>query len=346
MNGRDVVKKAFQFAEHEEVPFYYEVNQKQGVLLDAHFGRHDWRSRANRYFSYLAGIDHYLVGNGFEELPGGRKRDSFGCVWEFGNIHHLVEPPLKEPVIGSYRLPDLDKYFREHIRPHWPGQIQASEGKFRIVRHVFGPFERAWSLRGFEDFLVDLHLNRAFAEELLEMVADWMLDSLDRILECPIDAVYLTDDYADQRGVIFGLETFRALFKPHWKRILGKLRRAGVHSILHVCGNAEPALPDLIECGLDCLQSLQPEAMDVFALKREYGKDLRFWGGLGSQSVLPFGTPDEVKRGIRRLKQEMGAGGGYVLSGAKGLDVGDVSLANVIAYYEEAIAPVERGGGV
>jgi uroporphyrinogen decarboxylase len=118
-----------------------------------------------------------------------------------------------------------------------------------------------------------------------------------------------------------------------------------VYSILHVCGNAEPALPDLIECGLDCLQSLQPEAMDVYALKKNYGKDLRLWGGLGSQSVLPFGKPDEVKREIRKLKTEMGRGGGYVLSGAKALDVGDVPFANVVAYYEEALQLVDRSGG-
>ena len=91
------------------------------------------------------------------------------------------------------------------------------------------------------------------AGRVVEMVADWMLQSLDNILKCPIDAVYITDDYADQRGVIFGLERFRKIFKPHWKRILGKLKNAGVYSVLHVCGNAEPALPDLIECGLDCL---------------------------------------------------------------------------------------------
>lgn len=180
---------------------------------------------------------------------------------------------------------------------------------------------------------------------MLEKVTDWTIESLDRILTCPIDAVYLTDDYADQRGVIFGLDVFRKLFKPQWKRILGRLRRSGVQSILHVCGNAEPALPDLIECGLDCLQSLQPEAMDVYKLKRDYGKDLRFWGGLGSQSALPFGKPEEVRAEVRKLKREMGRGGGYVLSGAKGLDVGDVPIGNVIAYFEEALAPVDRSGG-
>jgi len=151
----------------------------------------------------------------------------------------------------------------------------------------------------------------------------------------------LTDDYADQRGVIFGLERFRSLFKPCWKRIFGRIKKAGVYSILHVCGCAEPAVPDLIECGLDCLESLQPEAMDIYRLKRQYGKDLRLWGGLGAQYTLPFGTPEEVRAETRRLKLELGRGGGYILAGAKGIGQ-EVPVANIVAYLEEARTPVQR----
>jgi uroporphyrinogen decarboxylase len=340
MNGRDVAKKAFQFAEWGEIPFAFEANKEQQDLLTARFGSDEWRSRAFKYFHYLPGIDHYLIDNGFTELPEGKKKDSFGCVWEFGNIHHLVGWPLVEPEMGDYRLPDLDSYFKTHIIPKWPDELALSENKFRIIRHTFGLYERSWSLRGFENFLMDIYLNRAFVDQLVETVADWMMESLSHILTCPIDAIYLTDDYADQRGVMFGIEKFREIFKPHWKRIFGKIKNAGVQVILHVCGNAAPAIPDLIECGLDCLQSLQPEAMDIYALKKEYGKDLRFWGGLGSQSILPFGTPEQVSAEIRKLKLEMGRGGGYVMSGAKSLSVGDVPFENVVAYYEEAIKPV------
>ena len=185
---------------------------------------------------------------------------------------------------------------------------------------------------------MDLLDEPAFCEQLIESIADWMLQSLDHLLAAPVDAVMLTDDYADQRGMIFGLDRWRRLFKPHYKRLFARIRKAGVYSIMHVCGCAAPAVGDLIECGLDCLESLQPEAMDVFDLKRLYGGDLRFFGGLGSQSVLPFGTPHAVRRAVRKLKTEMGRGGGYILSGAKGIGE-EVPLPNVIAYLEEASAP-------
>ena len=161
------------------------------------------------------------------------------------------------------------------------------------------------------------------------------------MLSAPVDAIMLTDDYADQRGMIFGLERFRQLFKPRWKRIFERIGNAGVYGILHVCGCAAPAVQDLIECGLDCLESLQPEAMDIYKLKREYGKDIRLWGGLGAQSTLPFGTPEEVRAEVQQLKQELGRGGGYILAGAKGIGE-EVPVANVIAYLEEAMAPVIR----
>ncbi|MDI7277327.1 MAG: uroporphyrinogen decarboxylase family protein, partial [Anaerolineae bacterium] len=172
--------------------------------------------------------------------------------------------------------------------------------------------------------------------ELIEHIADWMLQSLDNLLSAPVDAVMLTDDYADQRGMIFGIERFRRFFKPHWRRIFARIRKAGVYSLLHVCGNAAPAVPDLLECGLDCLESLQPEAMDIYRLKREYGRDIRLWGGLGAQSTL-LDSPEAVRLEVRRLKREMGRGGGYVLAGAKGI-MEDVPVANVVAYLEEASA--------
>jgi hypothetical protein len=153
-----------------------------------------------------------------------------------------------------------------------------------------------WSLRGFESFLMDLADNTAFCEELIENVADWIARSIERLLEMPLDAVIFTDDYADQRGMIFGLERFRKLFKPHWRRLFDIVHRAGFYSVLHVCENAEPALQDLIECGPDCLESLQPEAMDIYGLKKKYGTHLRFWAGRAEDIHFWHIHPDPGKQ--------------------------------------------------
>lgn len=340
MLPRDVVKLAFQFQETSQVPFTFGVSREQAAALTEHYGDPEWPTRVPAYLSGVAGVDNFMSYAGFAELPDGCVRDIFGCVWKMGSTHHLVQPALKELSLNGHHLPDVKAYFDTHVRPRWPEELKHGTDRFRLITHSFGLFERFWSLTGFEEGCMALVESPAFCEQAIEMIADWMLESIDQMLGAPVDAIMLTDDYADQRGMIFGLDRFRRFFKPHWTRIFGRIRKAGVYSILHVCGNAEPALPDLIECGLDCLESLQPEAMDVYQLKRDYGKDLRFWGGLGCQRVLPFGTPGEVRSEVRRLKQEMARGGGYILAGAKGIGE-EVPPANVIAYLEEALQPRE-----
>ena len=104
--------------------------------------------------------------------------------------------------------------------------------------------------------------------------------------------------------------------------------------LMNCCGNAFDIIPDLLEIGLDVLESLQPEAMDVYEIKRRYGKDLRLWGGLGTQQVLPFGSPRDVCNEIRRLIKELGKGGGYILAPAKPL-MEDIPTENAVAVIEE-----------
>ncbi len=335
MLPRDVTKLAFQFKEYPEIPFLFNASDKQKEMLNKHYGGAFWEEKTKPYVKTIMGINQYLSHYGMEELPGGLKKDVFGCIWDIGNISHLIEPPLKEPSLKGYKMPDIGEYCKRYVYPVWDKDLKKSDNSFRVVPHNFGLFERAWSLRGFENFLIDMVQEPAFCEELIETIADWMIESIDHLLAAPVDGVFLTDDYSDQRGLIFGLDRFKHFFKPHWKRIFARIKKAGVYVILHVCGCAAPAVPDLIECGLDCLQSLQPEAMDIYQLKRQYGKDLRFWGGLGAQSTLPFGTPDDVKNEVKRLKEQFGKGGGYILEGAKGIGE-DVPIDNVIAYLEEA----------
>ena len=122
--------------------------------------------------------------------------------------------------------------------------------------------------------------------------------------------------------------------KPRFQKLFERVRQHDKMVIMHCCGNAFEVIPDVIEIGLDVLESLQPEAMDIYEIKREYGKNIRLWGGLGTQQVLPFGTPEDVRNEIRHLVAEMGAGGGYILASAKPL-MQEVPTENAIAVIEE-----------
>lgn len=118
--------------------------------------------------------------------------------------------------------------------------------------------------------------------------------------------------------------------------IYGLAKQHGRTVLHHSCGHIVPVIGDLIELGLDILHPIQPEAMDIFDLKRRFGPHLTFCGGLGTQDLLPRGTPQQVRDEVRRLKDGMG-GGGYILEPGITLQA-DLPLANLLAMIDEARA--------
>ena len=337
MTPRDIAKLAFQYQETEQVPFRLVTTAAQNEALSRHYGDDSWKARVVPYISHVTGVDNFLSLAGMTDLPDGSKRDCLGCAWQLGSTHHLVDWPLREPRMGAYRLPPLAPYFQK-VRARWPGELAATENQFRVIAHSFGLFERAWSLRGFEPFLMDLVESPEFVEELLDRITEWFLESVDLMAAAPADAIMMTDDHAGQRGMLMGAPRWRQLFKPRWKRIFDRIHRYGLYTVLHMCGDTSEVVPDLIEVGLDCMESCQPECMDIYDLKKRHGRDIRFWGGLGAQSAMPFGTPEEIRKETRRLKRELGRGGGFILAPAKHPGE-EIPVQNIAAYLDEACLP-------
>ena len=131
-------------------------------------------------------------------------------------------------------------------------------------------------------------------------------------------------------------DVWRKLFKPRFKQLVVQVHKHEKPLILHCCGNIIPIIPDLIEIGLDGLESLQPEAMNPYNIKRGFGRQLLLIGGLGIQSTLSYGSPYVVRDETLRLINEMGEGGGYILAPAKSIPKG-TPIENVIAFIETAI---------
>jgi uroporphyrinogen decarboxylase len=147
------------------------------------------------------------------------------------------------------------------------------------------------------------------------------------------------DDWGNQRGVMIGPQRWRRYFKPRYARIFDAVHQQGKLAIMHCCGSVADIMADIIEIGLDVLESVQPEAagMNPYALKQAWGDKITFWGGLGSQYTIPFATPAEIRQEIRRLRNEMGRGGGYILAPAKPLRV-ETPTENAVAVVEEFLA--------
>jgi uroporphyrinogen decarboxylase len=194
-------------------------------------------------------------------------------------------------------------------------------------------FERLWSLMGMENALVSMVACPEELEEFLDRNCDYFCHLIDIALEYDIDGVYFGDDWGQQKGLIMGPEHWRRFIKPRMAKMYAKVKEKGKYVIQHSCGDCREILPDLIEIGLDCYQTFQPEIYDIEEVKRLYGDKLAFWGGISTQACLPYATEEEVKKEAKRIADVMRKGGGYIIAPTHALAF-DVPPQNIMALNE------------
>ena len=332
MTPKERVLAALEYEETDIVPYDVVLEGDVEERLNEHYGGTEWEKMIQKHILPIS----LSPWNALEFLEDGGFKDEYGCVWDFNaRPFHLVASPLKEPNLEGYDFDavlkiTLDSFDMASARL----LIDDNPDKFIVGQMNFGLFERSWILRGFENVLMDSILQPEFYEELLDQILRMQLAMVDKLCTLPVEGILFGDDWGDQRGVILGPDRWRHFIKPRAAKLYERARNAGKVVLTHCCGNVFDIIPDVIEMGLDVLESLQPEAMDVYEIKRRYGKNLRLWGGLGTQQVLPFGSSEDVRNEIQRLIKEMGKGGGYILAPAKPL-MPEVPTENAIAVLEE-----------
>ena len=196
-------------------------------------------------------------------------------------------------------------------------------------------------LRGYETFMMDLLVNKPLAHALLERLTDAYIGRADRYLDAVGDAiqvVLVNDDLGTQAGPMLSLDCYREMIFPYQKRLFGfiKRKRPGLFLLFHSCGSVCRFIPSLIELGVDALNPVQVSAaeMDTANLKREFGRDITFWGGgCDTQHVLPKGSPAEVEAEVTRRIDDMSPGGGFVFTQVHNIQP-DVPPENMIAMIE------------
>jgi len=156
--------------------------------------------------------------------------------------------------------------------------------------------------------------DKKFVHTLLDRILKFNLAIIENACSHGMDIFRFGDDWGHQRGVLMGPQLWREFIKPRFQQMCRLVKSKGKFTMLHCCGKVDELFPDLIECGLDIFNPFQPEVMDVFEIKRRFGRDLTFYGGISIQRTLPFGTAQQVKDEVRKLMDVVGAGGGYVAS--------------------------------
>jgi uroporphyrinogen decarboxylase len=242
--------------------------------------------------------------------------------------------PVHSPLAGAQTTADFPWPDPDH--PHLldeAAETIARDGGHHFIVPNFGfcLFERAWSLRGFEGFLMDLALNPAFVEELLERITEIQVALARRFVVLGVDGGYFGDDYGAQKNLIFSPRTWRTLFKPRLARIFAVFREADLPVILHSDGDIAEILPDLVEIGVTVLNPVQPEVLDHAWLSRTFGTHLAFYGGVSTQTVLPHGTPKEVQAAVGGCVQTLAADGTGLVVAPSHRMTGDIPLKNVDA---------------
>lgn len=219
-----------------------------------------------------------------------------------------------------------------------------SEGVYPVVIDPTGsvPFQNSQLLRGFGTFLMDLVLNKSFAEFLMDKLVEFQIKRLEKLLKEVgnyINVIKIADDLGTQKGPLISPELYRNLIKPRHRQLIQFIKKKSKAKILfHSDGGIYPFIEDLIDIGVDILNPVQVSAhgMDTKRLKREFGKSLCFWGGIDTQRTLPYGSIKDVEDEVKRRIDELAPGGGYVLAPGHNIQP-DVPPENIVAMYQTAI---------
>lgn len=327
MTRRQRVIDAVQHKTTDFVPYnidftYQEYDKVAEYLGDRDFGKNIGNHISSVYYDgYLSEVKE---GSGYW-------KDDFGVLWnrngadkDIGVIEGYV---IKEPDVNSYTFPELDE---DRLRKGYEELMECKNDTFKFGSIGFSLFERAWTLRGMENLLMDMILEPQFVDELLDRIVDYNLKVIDIALQYDIDGFHFGDDWGQQKGLIMGPGYWRRFIKPRLAKMYGRVKEKGLIVSQHSCGDIHEVFPDLIHAGLDVYQTFQPEIYDIKKVKKEYGDHLTFWGAISTQRLLPFATPDEVKRVTRETIQILGENGGYIAAPTHAVP-GDVPPENIIA---------------
>lgn len=197
-----------------------------------------------------------------------------------------------------------------------------------------GVFEQAKDWLGDVDTFMMPYDDPARFRMLLDRITEWKMRVYGSYVEAGVDIVHIGDDLGAQRGLIMSPETYREWYRPCHERLVQHLRSVGHDAKIafHCCGHVTPLIPDLIEIGVDALEAVQAETMDIADLKREFGRDIAFWGAVGAQSVLARTTPEQVIEGVRHTLSIMAPGGGYIAAPCHTL-TDEVPWESIVAFH-------------
>lgn len=267
-----------------------------------------------------------------------------GSVAHFVQMFHPMEHLDTPEQILTYPYPDpVADYNWEYVKK----KVSMLKAKDTVVFASMGAtiFELAWVLRSMEELFIDMVERPEMAEALLDAILRFKLRFVELYVEAGVDGFQFGDDVGSQLDLMMSPELWRKYLKPRLSQVIRRAKELNPNVMVeyHSDGNIERIIPELIEVGVEILNPVQPECMDPVKIKEQYGSRLSFRGCLGTQTVMPFGTPQQVSDTCRRLIRDVGKGGGLILSPSHVLEP-EVPWENIEAYISAVQAANRKAG--
>lgn len=280
----------------------------------------------------------------FEEAPSpDTVWDEWGYGGVRGSLEHFLEyryHPLASCTspeeVFEYSWPDVDADYRfegvERATRSYQERGYAVAGELYLTI-----FETSWLMRGMERLLLDFFRNQNLVHAIFESITELRIRQARKYAEIGVDVLRLGDDVATQRGPIMAVELYREFLKPRIARIIAAAKQVkpDILVFMHSDGAMADFIPEYIDVGVDIVNPIQPECNDLAAIGRTYGDRISFWGGIGTQSTMPYGSPADVRAKVREVREQLGARGGLLLAPSHILEP-EVPWENVLAFVEAA----------
>ena len=283
--------------------------------------------------------EHFL--RYYDSLKKGTRIDKYGVAHEPGSeaAYHMTY--MRNPLRNANSVDDILNYaFPIHYADDtidYAGEVKALHDRGYIAHGSMACtiWEQSWYIRGMDELMMDMLEESEMAVVLLDKITDMACKRITHYARIGVDTIEVGDDIGMQKTPMMSLNMYRQWLKPRLKKVITTAKEINpdVLVMYHSCGFIEPFIDDLIDAGVDILNPIQPECMDFEEIHAIYGNRISFNGTLGTQTVMPFGTPEQVRETVYKNLQIAGAKGGLFCCPTHIIEP-EVPWENIMAYIE------------
>ncbi|HHW47701.1 MAG TPA: hypothetical protein GXX14_03675 [Clostridiaceae bacterium] len=277
------------------------------------------------------------------EIPENAFINELGVLEIPGSSYHFTRyvSPLRDAEsikdIEDFEYPNVDNFTDNHMKE----KVEKIHAKGKVACfYLTHMYEDSWQIRGYEQFLMDMIENPEMCEFILDRICERNLKKAEAAARAGVDVLMTGDDVANQRALMFSQSLWRKFIKPRWEKVYKRAKEINkdIKIWYHSDGNIESIIPELVEIGVDILNPIQPECLDPVKVKSAVGDRIVLDGTIGTQTVMPFGTPEDVKTTVKEMRSKLGYDGALILSPTHVLEP-EVPVDNILAFIEACKMP-------